>query len=104
MSTNEFISIRAATPADNAELVRLAALDSGPYPARPALVAEEHGAIIAALPLNGGPAVSDPFRRSLHAVALLELRAAQLGAPARRRALRLPALRRRRRVAVATGG
>jgi hypothetical protein len=98
MSTTDSISIRAATSADHEALARLAALDSSHYPACPALVAEEDGAIVAALALPARSVVADPFRRSGHAVALLELRAKQLAMrPVRRRGLPLPALRRRRR-------
>ena len=36
------------------------------------------GVPIAALPLDGGPAIADPFKRTVELVSLLELRAAQL--------------------------
>src|SRR5690349_10726339 len=100
MNTTESIAIRAATEADHWALVRLAALDSAPYPARPALVAEQDGVILAALPLPRGRAIADPFRSSAHALELLELRAAQLEAPERRRGLRVRLSLRRKRVAL----
>ena len=92
--------IRQATSSDHLALTRLAALDSGPIPLRPALVAEQDGELVAALPLRGGRAIADPFRRSAEAVALLELRAEQLSVEDRPRAMsrarlvarRLPAI------------
>ena len=41
------------------------------------LVAEADGEIIAALPIDGGHAVADPFRWTADVVALMEMRAAQ---------------------------
>jgi hypothetical protein len=65
---------------------RLAALDSAPRPAGPLLVASVDGVARAALPLDGGPVIADPFERTDSLVALLRVRAAQLRArPARRR-------------------
>ena len=67
------VVIRAATPADAAALVRLGALDgnrsAGELLADAAadhavLVAEVDGSIEAALALDGGLAVADPFRPS----------------------------------------
>jgi hypothetical protein len=69
------VLLRTARPADEAELVRLAALEGGRPPAGPALVAEENGAIVAALCLSTGRAVADPFVPSLHLVDLLRRRA-----------------------------
>ena len=85
--------------ADDAELGRLAALDSARPPAGPALVAEENGAIVAALCLSTGRAVADPFVPSLHLVELLRQHAGGPHAPAGalrgRRLLRHLALRAR---------
>src|SRR5919197_6273668 len=65
---------------------RLAALDSAPCPAGPLLVASVDGVPRAALPLDGGPVLADPFERTDPLVALLRVRAAQLRArPVRRR-------------------
>jgi hypothetical protein len=50
-------------------------LEGGRPPAGPALVAEENGAIVAALCLSTGRAVADPFVPSLHLVDLLRRRA-----------------------------
>lgn len=72
------VTVRAAGDADVRTLVRLAALDSASIPQGPTLLAELAGEPVAALPLGGGPVVADPFRHTTEAVALLELRAAQL--------------------------
>ncbi|MFL6183486.1 MAG: hypothetical protein ACJ745_01280 [Actinomycetes bacterium] len=71
------ISIRTTGCDDYVALWSIAALDSATVPAEPLLVAEEDGAIVAALSLTSGEAIADPFRRSAPAVALLRLRAAQ---------------------------
>jgi hypothetical protein len=71
------VSIREATLADGRAIDALAALDSSRRPAGRMLVAEVDGDIVAALPLDGGHAIADPFRHTAELVALLELRAAQ---------------------------
>jgi hypothetical protein len=71
------VVLRLARAEDDADLARLAALDSArPLPG-PVLVAEEDGAMVAALCLSTGRAVADPFRPSSHAVALLRRHAAR---------------------------
>ena len=70
--------IRTAGRRDARRLERLAALDSGPTPTGPTLVAEMDGQMVAALPLSGERAVADPFVPSAPVVELLKLRAAQL--------------------------
>jgi|SRR5947209_3172534 len=82
----EDVVIRLATSGD---LRRLAALDDAAVPAGPTLVAEVGGAAAAALPLEGGRAIADPFRRTCELVALLELRATQLTRGGSRRFARL---------------
>ncbi len=75
----ETVTIRMAVPADAEALGRLAQLDSVPLPAPvPMLVAEVGGELRAALPLNGGPAIADPFRRTVDLVAILAARKRQL--------------------------
>ena len=89
--------IRRATSADAPALTRLGALDGNraagellAYAAaaagtRGVLVAETGGSIAAALALDGGLAVADPFRASASDARLLTLRAGQLGADLPRR-------------------
>ena len=80
--------IRRTTPDDAAALQRLAALDSKKPLRDDALVAIVDGELRAALSLSGDEAIADPFHPSAELVALLELRLAQLAAPAPRRSLR----------------
>jgi hypothetical protein len=80
------LTIRMAGSADATALSRLAQLDSAPPPEPvPILVAEVGGELRAALPVDGGRAIADPFQRTAELVALLAERARQL-APAPRRA------------------
>jgi hypothetical protein len=67
--------MRAAQPADDRALARLAALDSKPVPRGDVLVAEIDGSIPAAVELATGTVYANPFRRTAHLVSLLELRA-----------------------------
>jgi hypothetical protein len=84
----ETLTIRMAVPADAEALRRLAQLDSAPPPAPVSmLVAEVGGELRAALPLAGGRAIADPFRRTVELVAILTERTRQL-APRPRRAAR----------------
>jgi hypothetical protein len=83
------VVLRPSRPEDDADLSRLAALDSArPLPG-PALVAEANGALVAALCLSTGRAVADPFVPALHLVDLL--RRHQAAAPTAPRRL-LPRL------------
>jgi hypothetical protein len=83
----ETLTIRMAVPADAEALRRLAQLDSAPPPAPvPMLVAEVGGELRAALPLDGGRAIADPFRPTAELVAILMERARQLAPPRARRA------------------
>lgn len=83
----EALTIRMAASADAAALSRLAQLDSAPSLEPVAvLVAEVGGELRAALPLDGGRAIADPFQRTAELVAMLDERARQLQAPAPRRA------------------
>ena len=72
------IAIRPARIDDCVALWSLAALDSATVPAEPLLVAEADGEIVAALSVESGERIADPFRRTAEAVALLELRAGQV--------------------------
>jgi hypothetical protein len=94
-SPAEELSVRPARADDTFALRRLAQVDS----ARPldgdVLLAEAGGRLLAAVEVESGRAVADPFLPSANAVALLRLRAHQLLGPAdRRRVLtRRPVLR-----------
>jgi hypothetical protein len=72
------VTIRYAAAADALRLRELAELDSASPPHGPVLVAEVDGRLRAALPVDGGPAISDPFHRGRELLALLRLRAEQL--------------------------
>jgi hypothetical protein len=78
------VTLRYAAAADAERLQMLADLDSAPAPSGPALVAEVDGRLRAALALDGGAAISDPFHRGTELIELLRMRASQLGRGARR--------------------
>jgi hypothetical protein len=83
--------LRPATSADSAELERLAALDSARPLGGEVLLAYAGGQVRAALSLQTGRTIADPFWPSAELVALLKTAAGER--PRRRRGLR------RRRVA-----
>jgi hypothetical protein len=56
----------------------LAELDSASPPDGVVLLAEVDGRLRAALPVEGGPPISDPFHRGRELLELLALRAEQL--------------------------
>ena len=72
------LTVRRSISTDRADLVRLAALDSGSPPRGPALIAEADSRMLAALPLGSGRAIADPFEPTAEITALLDLRRAQL--------------------------
>ena len=84
------LSIRRAAADDRGAVAHLAALDSAPEPQGDVLLAEVGGEPWAALSLESGHAVADPFRRSGDVVALLRARAAQERRPRRRRPVLIP--------------
>ena len=91
-SLNAPITIRIAAPDDHLALTRLAALDSADsIPPGRVLLAEVDGELRAALSLQDGSAVADPFHPTLRILELLRTHAAgeaeQRGR--RRRRLRL---------------
>ena len=88
------IELRLCKPADDPAIDRLAALSERPAPFGRLVVALVDGRLVAALPLNGGEILRDPFEKTAHLVHLLEVRAEQLREPARRQAL-VPRLLRR---------
>jgi hypothetical protein len=92
MSHDEKILIRTSTTADVPGLARLAALDSAETPHGRVLIAEVDGSMRAAMPLDGGRPIADPFAESVHVLELLAAHARALpaasGAPAKRGRLR----------------
>jgi hypothetical protein len=101
MSTllSESITVRPAYADDRVALERLAALDSAEFaPAAPLLLAEVDGQLRAALSLEDGTVIADPFHPSLALIDLLRTHALAIRAAGGRRGLHLP----RRRVHLRT--
>jgi hypothetical protein len=84
------LTIRFAVPDDEATLSRLAELDSSRAPRGAVLVADVGGETWAALSLDDGHAVADPFRSSAEALWMLTERARQVRQQRRGRMHRLP--------------
>jgi hypothetical protein len=80
-SASAAVTIRIATDADAGALHRLAALDSTSYDGGPALVAEIGDELWAAVSLESGATMADPFRPSGELLFLLAERARQLRTP-----------------------
>jgi hypothetical protein len=76
--------LRRAAGQDSAAITRLAQLDAAPRPSGPMLVAELDEEIVAAVPVDGGRAIADPFRPTAELVELLRLHATPTPAPASR--------------------
>lgn len=93
------VTVRAATPADGAAIAALAAVDSASAPAGTVIVAEVGRRLVAALAVEGGRAVADPFMRTAALVEMLDLRAAQLRRAAEHGTRRVPRMRRERTAA-----
>jgi len=94
-ASRERILLRRAVPQDGRTLKRLARLDSAHVPEGELLVAEVDGRIAAAVALDGGRAIADPFRPTAELVELLRMRAKLLdggGARVARLRARLPRL------------
>lgn len=72
------LTVREATQRDGEAVRLLAALEGVQMPKGEMLVAEVGDDVVAALPLDGGRTLADPFRPTKDIVALLELRARQL--------------------------
>jgi len=91
-SQDTSLTVRLATLRDSDALMQLAALDEAPLPRGQVLVAQVGNHLVAGLPLDGGRAFADPFRRTAQFVELLELRARQLRDqdPRRSRTWRFP--------------
>lgn len=71
------LTIRRASQDDMVALHRLAVLDSASPPTGDMLLAEVDGEVWAALDLEDGRAIADPFRPSGELVGLLRFRAAR---------------------------
>jgi hypothetical protein len=76
MTDVDGVTIYLSEPDD--AIARLAQLDSARRPSCAVLVAAVDGDALAALPLDGGPAIADPFRPTAALVSVLELRLAQI--------------------------
>jgi len=74
------VAVRLARAEDASAISRIASLDGKKVPEGQILVAEADREIIAALAIDGGQAVADPFRWTSDVVALMEMRAEQLAA------------------------
>jgi len=77
------LTIRRATAADQFAVRRLAALDSAFPPTGEVLLAEMGDELWAALSVDTGAAIADPFRPSRDLVDLLRFRADGLGTDTR---------------------
>ena len=69
------VVIRAARGSDGPALRRLAELDSREVPTGDVLIAESDDAVVAALSVDTGAGVADPFRHTADVVDLLAYRA-----------------------------
>ena len=79
MATNHTtLTIRRLGESDARDVRRLQALDSGPMLESPMLGAEVEGRLLAAVSVDTGEVVADPFSRTAELRSLLELRAGQL--------------------------
>ena len=74
------LKIRYAADADAAALLRVARLDSSQPPAGRILVAEDRGVLVAAMSVDDGATIADPFRATAPIITMLRLRAEQLRA------------------------
>jgi hypothetical protein len=73
--TNSTLTIRRASGSDAVTLQDLAALDSSATPRGDVLVAEVGSELLAAVEVESGAAVADPFRQTADLVELLRFRA-----------------------------
>jgi hypothetical protein len=82
MTSTADVTLRHANAADADDLVRLAALDSSRVPSGELLVAEIDGTLVAALSVDTGAAIADPFEHTAAIVDALRLRARHSERPA----------------------
>jgi hypothetical protein len=78
------LTIRHAGAADMPALTDLAALDSRRIPSGELFVAEVEGRLLAAVSIDTGAVVADPFQDTASIVKLLRLQASAAGTPAPR--------------------
>lgn len=83
LAADSTVAIRLAGPRDGWELRRVAELDSATVPDGALLLAEVDGTLLAAVALDDGHVIADPFASTGDLVALLRARAAQLRRTAR---------------------
>ena len=81
MTSTASLTIRHAIAADEADLTRLAALDSSRVPSGELLVAELDGHLVAALSVDTGAAIADPFEHTAAIVDSLRSQARASRAP-----------------------
>jgi len=74
------VTIRSASAADVRDLTRLAEISERRVPLGLVLVAQIESDVVAALPVEGGPLLSDLRRSTADVVQLLELRSEQIRA------------------------
>ena len=79
------VTVRLAASGDESALERLARLESASAPSGATLVAEFGGELVAALSLDDGRAIADPFRHTAEVVRELELQGAELSVARTRR-------------------
>jgi hypothetical protein len=72
------LTLRVCGDADETALLRLAERDSSVVPAGSLLAAETCGRLVAALSLESGAVIADPFESTSDAIDLLRRRAAQI--------------------------
>jgi hypothetical protein len=88
------LALRMAHADDDGDVRRLAALDSSPPLEEPVMLALADGEAVAAMSLSDKRVVANPFLPTADAVALLDMRIAQLRRPRlRRRVVWPPRLR-----------
>jgi hypothetical protein len=75
MTSAAHLTLRHATAADADALVRLAALDSSRVPSGELLVGELDGSVVAALSVDTGAVIADPFEHTAVIVESLRVRA-----------------------------
>src|SRR3954449_12037588 len=98
-ASRERVVLRPAQRQDAVALDRLAALDGVRRPAGELMLAEVDGEILAAVPVEGGRAIADPFRPTRDLIDLFHARTRLLGGRAEAGGLRRLRPRLRLRIA-----